>query len=169
MRGSSQWPALLAMLIGAPLAAADDPALDLAKIERRIGKEPVYQTKPGYLLLVFGREAKHKVWLVRDGDTLYVDRHATGDLSQPECRVAGETDRHYERLFKAGDLTLGGKRYTDLQVIVYSPKSARSGLDEMMPMFKEFFAAQPEGKFFTVSIDVPFEKPFPDQRVRSPL
>jgi hypothetical protein len=68
-----------------------------------------------------------------------------------------------------GDLTLGGKRYADLQVIVYSAKSARSGLDEMMPMFKEFFAAQPDGKFFTVGVDVPFEKPFPDLRDRSPL
>src|SRR6267142_6175544 len=128
MRGSSQWPALLAMLLGASLAAADDPAPDLAKIERRIGKEPVYQTKPGYLLLVFGPEAKHRVWLVRDGDTLYVDRHATGDLSQPECRVTGESDRYYERLFKARDLTLGGKRYADLQVVVYSAKSARPAL-----------------------------------------
>jgi hypothetical protein len=42
-----------------------------------------------------------------------------------------------ERLFKTGDLNLGGKRYADLEVIVFSAKNARAGLDEMMPMFKE--------------------------------
>jgi len=41
---------------------------DLNKIERTIAKEPVYQTKsPRYCLLVFGPEAKTRVWLVLDG------------------------------------------------------------------------------------------------------
>jgi hypothetical protein len=60
---------------------------DLTKIDRRIGKEPVYQTKaPKYCMLVFGPEAKTRVWLVLDGDVLYVDRNATGDLTQPSNR-----------------------------------------------------------------------------------
>ncbi len=169
MPRSTCWLAFFVMLMGAPLGAADHPSLDLAKIERRIGKEPAYQGKPGYLLLVFGPEAKHKVWLVRDGETLYADRHATGDLSQPECRVTGEADSYYERLFKVGDLTLAGKRYADLQVVVYSAKrTVGAGFDEM-PMFKEFLAAQPEGKLFTVSVEVPFEKPFPDLRDGTPV
>ena len=141
MRTSAHALALLVVLLGASFAAANGTSPDLAKIERRIGKEPRYHSKPEYLLLVFGPDAKHKVWLVRDGETLYVDRHATGDLNQPECRVTGEADRYCERLFKVGDLTLGGKRYADLQVIVYSAKrSLASGLEEM-PMFKEFLAA----------------------------
>jgi hypothetical protein len=169
MRNSTRWLALLVMFMGASMAGADHPSPDLAKIERRISKEPAYQGKPGYLLLVFGPEVKHKVWLVLDGKTLYVDRHATGDLSHPECRVTGETDRYQERLFKVGDLTLGGKRYADLQVIVNSAKSSvGSGLGEMR-MFKEFLAAQPEGKLFSVSVEVPFDKPFTDLRDGSPL
>ena len=169
MPNSSFWLALLVMLTGAPLGAADLPSPDLAKIERGIGKEPAYQGKPEYLLLVFGPEATHKVWLVRDGQTLYVDRHATGDLSQPECCLSGEADSYHERLFKAGDLTIGGKRYGDLQVVVDSVKRyTGSSLDEM-PMFKEFLAAHPDGKLFTVSVEVPFEKPFTDLRDGSPL
>jgi hypothetical protein len=169
MRHSTCWLALLVVLMGASLAGADHPPPDLAKIERRISKEPAYQGKPGYLLLVFGPEVKQKVWLVLDGKTLYVDLHATGDLSHPECRVTGETDRYQERLFKVGDLTLGSKRHADLQVVVSSAKhSIDSGLGEMR-MFKEFLAAQPEGKLYSVSVEVPFEKPFADLRDGSPL
>jgi hypothetical protein len=109
------------------------------------------------------------VWVVLDGKTLYVDRHAIGDLSRPECRVTGESDRYHDCLFKAGDLTLGGRRYVELQVVVNSAKrSVGSGLDEM-PMFKEFLAAQPEGRLFTVSVEVPFEQSIPDLRDGSPV
>src|SRR5262245_59432160 len=169
MRKSTGWLALPFLLLGAASDGADHGTLDLSRIERRIGKEPAYQGKPGYLLLVLGPEARHKVWLVLDGKTLYVDRHGTGDLNQKECRVTGEADRFYDCLFKAGDLTLGGRRHGDLQVAVYSAKgSGGSGLDEM-PMFKEFLTAQPEGKLFMVSVEVPFEKPFPDLRDGSPV
>jgi hypothetical protein len=49
-------------------------AVDLTKVDRTIVKEPSYKSKPKYCLLVFGPEAKTRVWLVQDGDTLYVDR-----------------------------------------------------------------------------------------------
>ena len=46
-------------------------AADLTNIDRRIAKEPVYQSKsPKYCLLVFGAEAKTRAWLILDGDTL---------------------------------------------------------------------------------------------------
>ena len=73
-----------AALLLAPLAQA----ADLAKIERKIAKEPAYQTKtPKYCLLVFGLDAKTRVWLVQDGDTLYVDRRGNGDLTGDGNRV----------------------------------------------------------------------------------
>ncbi|MCI0642813.1 MAG: hypothetical protein L0Y72_17845 [Gemmataceae bacterium] len=52
-----------------PIANAS--AGDLSKIERTIGKEPAYQSKPKYCLVVFGPEAKSRVWLVLDGETLF--------------------------------------------------------------------------------------------------
>src|SRR5947207_2599263 len=56
-------------------------AADLSKIDRHIVKEPAYQSKPLYCLAIIGPEAKARVWLVLDGDRLYVDRNANGDLT----------------------------------------------------------------------------------------
>src|SRR5262249_41152389 len=51
--------------------------------------EPVYRSKtPRYCLLVFGPEAKMRVWLVLDDDGLYlVERHVQGDTRNSERRV----------------------------------------------------------------------------------
>jgi hypothetical protein len=63
-------------------------AADLTKIDRRIAKEPRYPTgKPQYCLLVFGPEAKSRVWLVLAGNTLYVDRNGNGDLTEKGKQV----------------------------------------------------------------------------------
>lgn len=79
------------VVAGLALVLAPVPAADLPKIERTIGKEPAYQSKPKYCLLVFGPEAKIRIWLVLDGNTLYVDKNGNGDLTE-----AGEA------LFAAG-------------------------------------------------------------------
>src|SRR5690348_2175721 len=86
----------------APAAAPDD----LAKLPRTVAKEPAYQTQPRYCLLAFGPEAKARAWLVLDGETLYVDRQGTGDLTRPDCRVTGQAGPSGGLEFVAGDLTL---------------------------------------------------------------
>jgi hypothetical protein len=73
------------VLWAAPLLAGD-----LSKIDRTIAREPAYQGKPKYCLLVFGPEAKVRVWLVLDGDVLYVDRNGNGDLTEKEKRFTGQ-------------------------------------------------------------------------------
>ena len=75
------------------LCALPAQAADLAKIERTIAKEPKYEWKPKYGLLVFGPEAKFHVWLVLDGSTLYVDRNGNGDLTEPDKRVTPQDTR----------------------------------------------------------------------------
>jgi len=50
-------------------------------------KEPKYQNQPRYALLVFGPEREQRVWMVLDGTTLYVDRNANGDLTEPGKRL----------------------------------------------------------------------------------
>jgi hypothetical protein len=57
--------------------------VDLQTIDRTIRKEPVYQSKPTYCLLVFGPDASTRVWLVQDGERIYVDANANGDLTEP--------------------------------------------------------------------------------------
>ena len=70
-------------------------AVDLAKIDRSIRKEPVYESKaPQYCLLAFGPEATVRVWVVLDGDTLYVDRNGNGDLTEPGERIAARYALH---------------------------------------------------------------------------
>src|SRR5437868_9329865 len=81
---------LFALLIASGLSA-NAQAVDLATIDRTIGKEPPYQSKPKYCLLVFGPDAKTRVWLVLDGDVLYVDRNGNGDLTEPDERFTAKS------------------------------------------------------------------------------
>ncbi len=75
-------------------------AADLTKIERGIVKEPAYQKgAPRYCLAVFGREAQTRVWLILDGDTLYVDRNADLDLTAANERVRGKPQPDGQRSF----------------------------------------------------------------------
>src|SRR5262245_61821124 len=70
------------------LGAEQARALDLKKIDRSIAREPTYTSKhPKYCLLVFGPKATTRVWLVADGDFLYVDRNGNGDLTEKGERV----------------------------------------------------------------------------------
>src|SRR6516164_1580878 len=76
--------ALLLLMSGGQSAAG----VDLSKIERRIVREPVYETgKPKYCLLVFGPQAETRVWLVLDGKDLYADCTGKGDLTGPGKRL----------------------------------------------------------------------------------
>jgi hypothetical protein len=50
-------------------------------------KEPKYRNEPRYALLVFGPKREQRVWMVLDGSTLYVDRNANGDLTDPGERL----------------------------------------------------------------------------------
>jgi hypothetical protein len=91
-RESRCWAALTLLLA---LPASSIHATDLAKIERTIAKEPVYKNKPKYCLLVFGSEAKFRVWLVLDGHTLYVDRNSNGNLTEADEKIVLEEGRDF--------------------------------------------------------------------------
>lgn len=77
------------------------------QIERKITKEPAYKSKPKYCLLLFGPEAKTRVWLVEDGDALYVDRNGNGDLTEAGEKVTaikGDGADEGEYMFTLGDI-----------------------------------------------------------------
>ena len=77
------WSVTFALSCLAAELLAEAPTPDLTKIERSIRKEPAYKTQaPRYCLLVFGPKADYRVWLVLDGDTLYVDGNGNGDLTE---------------------------------------------------------------------------------------
>jgi hypothetical protein len=105
---------------------------DLSGIDRSV-VEPAYRGKPGYCLLVLGPQAATRVWLVEDGETLYIDRDASGDLTGPGKAFAptGRSDSmifedekevpHREWAYDVGDLTPrdGSGRHTGLRLVRY--------------------------------------------------
>jgi hypothetical protein len=98
---------------------------DLTKIDRKIGKEPAYKKSPEYCLVVFGSEAKLRVWVVVDGDIVYVDRNGNGDLTEkgkslklestdrgkysPPCEVGDILDPHTKLTHKEMKVGLWGE------------------------------------------------------------
>src|SRR5688572_17957450 len=79
--------ALAALAAGAPARA-----VDYTRVERTTAKEPAYKQAPRYALLLFGPEAKLRVWVVLDGRAAYIDRNGDGDLTGPTERFADISD-----------------------------------------------------------------------------
>src|SRR2546427_8411468 len=98
-------------------------AFDLRTIDRTILKEPAYRTgRPKYCLAVFGPKAQTRVWLVLDGDTLFIDRNGNLDLTEAGENVKGQPNPkgHGEVQFNAGTITAkdGVLPNTRLEVLV---------------------------------------------------
>ncbi len=114
----------VAMLAGCQLFAAPD----LSKIDRSIGKEPKYESQPRYCLLVFGEKASTRVWLVEDGETIYVDRNANGDLTEKDEAIHPTKKRdlgnYRDAKFEIGDIvpTQGSPKHTDFELSKYQTK-----------------------------------------------
>ncbi|HKB03128.1 MAG TPA: hypothetical protein VKD90_12960 [Gemmataceae bacterium] len=139
--------------------AAALPAADLAKVPRTIGKEPTYATKaPRYLLLAFGPEAKDRVWVVFDGDTLYVDRNGNGDLTEPGEAVPAKNRNGSDpdldsRSFEVGDLTVGGVIHKAL-IVSTLPLAGLSDEVREMPDAKARLQADPKVQVARVWLEV---------------
>jgi hypothetical protein len=131
-------------------------AADLTKVDRTIAREPVYQSKtPRYCLLVFGPEAKTRVWLVQDGDTLYVDRNGNGDLTEPGERVSakkGEATDPAEGVFyfEAGEIRDATFVHKNLQLNILKIDYL-AGRDEFI---KQVLAKNPKTRGCLLGIDV---------------
>jgi len=110
---------LLAAIFSLTLCSAWLCAGDLTKIDRAIGKEPAYRSKPRYCLLVFGVETKTRVWLVLDGDVLYVDRNGNGDLTEKGERVEAVREKDGSRSFVVSELSAraGQSKYKQLMLL----------------------------------------------------
>jgi hypothetical protein len=113
--------------------AAGQPAeavVDLTKVERTIRKEPQYKTKaPRYCLLVFGPRADYRVWLVLDGDTLYVDRNGSGDLTEPGESTAPEKRNTDPCSFKPVTIRTPDGKAEELEFALYGWFDHAAGKD----------------------------------------
>jgi hypothetical protein len=141
---------ILMLLLLTSVASA---AVDLTTIERKLVKEPEYRSKPKYCLLVLGREAKARVWLVQDGDTLYVDRNGNGDLTEANEKVAAEKSEDAEDgvyTFKAGDLRDGKQLHKELTLYVIKLDS----LAESENAVKELLKKNPKARGYYLFLEV---------------
>ncbi len=117
---------LLAAFITSAVAA-EASARDLPKIDRRLVKEPKYAHVPKYFLLLFGPEARTRVWCVFDGDkTLYVDRNGNGDLTEDGERF---TLHEEAAQFQVGDITESDRKTTHRYLRIRPPSPWRKGID----------------------------------------
>jgi hypothetical protein len=117
-------PLLMLLVCSAPATAAD-----LSRIDRTISKEPKYQSKPRYCLLVFGPAADYCIWLVLDGDTLYVDRNGNGDLTEPGESTKPETTNTDPCSFKTITILRPDGKTEELGFALYGWFAYRDGKD----------------------------------------
>jgi hypothetical protein len=143
-------PILLACLASASTVFG----ADLSRINRVIAKEPAYHSKPHYCLLVFGPKATTRVWLVQDGDTLYVDRNGNGDLTEPGKRIASEKPQEGadegEFGFNIGDIRDGPRLHREITVHI-AKIDFLAGLDDVV---KAFLAKNKNARGYRVSAEV---------------
>jgi hypothetical protein len=151
-----------ALVLAAILASFGSALAEQPKIDRRIGKEPVYQTKtPLYGLLIFGPQGKDRVWLVLDGDTLYVDRNGNSDLTEPGEKIAtakrpGGDPEEDGYSFDVGELTVGGRTHKAFKVS-FAPLKAFGG--DLGKRSDVLAALKKDPKALAVSIGVDVEVP----------
>ncbi|HZV07108.1 MAG TPA: hypothetical protein VE999_18650 [Gemmataceae bacterium] len=144
---------LLSISMLLALSSTVSAAVDLKILERKIVKEPVYRTKPKYCLLVFGPEAKTHIWLVQDGDTLYVDRNGNGDLTEADEKVTADKQENAgdeASTFKAGDLRDGKRLHKDLTLTVMKIDY----LAERYDAVKELLKKAPKARGYALNLEV---------------
>ncbi|HZU35941.1 MAG TPA: hypothetical protein VFA18_08535 [Gemmataceae bacterium] len=148
-----------ALAIAASSMAAGAAFAGAGNIDRSIGKQPTYRTAPRYGLLVFGPKRGDRIWLVRDGDLLYVDRNGNGDLTDPGEKILAENhpqtlpeeERTYS--FNVGDITVGRMTHKGLRVH-FAPLAL---LPQGLPHLKA--ALQKNSKAMVAAIEVEVDVP----------
>jgi hypothetical protein len=126
---------MLALAVGA--WALLTQAGDLPKLDRTVTKEPAYAGKPKYCLLAFGPQAKTRVWLVLDGEVIYLDRNANGDLTDDGEGLDARPGQAERRRAKLGVIAPAGRKevhrilYLDAERIWVE---VREGLDQYAPL-----------------------------------
>jgi hypothetical protein len=159
MRTSLNSLFLIAAAVGL-LGARSAESADLRKADRSIAKEPAYRTTaPRYALLVFGPEARSRVWLVQDGDLLYVDRNGNSDLTEKDERLEVKQKEETFRIFEAGDLRDGTLTHTGLSVTQIRVTPEIAGSPQELERTKGT-----DGEAWHWTVNVSAERPADDQR-----
>lgn len=124
---------MLAILVGHLAWALPDSKPDAGP-----SKEPKYHGKPAYLLLHFGKDAT-PVWMVRDGETLYVDHNGNGDLTEPGERLEGRRENVPQRRLKYSayfETSVRGFKGVQYEIVYTAGSDGFSGTLEVSTTFR---------------------------------
>ena len=149
----------LACLLAAAWPAG---AADLSKIDAPLTREPAYQSAaPRYCLLVFGPEAKTRVWVVIDGDNVYVDRNGNGDLTEAGEKVAlskasPSSQPGYLEEREVGGITItdGRLKHTGLQITQYRPRPDLQPKSEAEQALAALVKKDPQALVYNLRVQV---------------
>lgn len=119
-------------------------------VDRAIGKEPEYQSKPKYSLLVLGDDRGAKAWMVEDGRRLFVDRNANGDLTDdPPLKPSNvrhlKADRWDFEYRLDAIISADGTRHTDFVLRRWNDNGKQDNyglslsIDGRLPMYAGWF------------------------------
>ncbi|MCX7701462.1 MAG: hypothetical protein N2039_11330 [Gemmataceae bacterium] len=128
-------------------------------IPRQIGREPKYQNQPAYGLIVFDAAAQQRVWMVHDGEHLYVDKNGNGDLTDEGEKILAEKPRIApsagERFytFNVGELTVAGQTHKGLTVSATPLRRYRDSELAKLPAFDQLLKKNPSGFCYSVAVD----------------
>jgi hypothetical protein len=129
-------------------AAWPAAALDFDKLDRRIAREPAYRSKPLYCLALLGADAKTRVWMVLDGERLYVDKNCNGDLTDDGPPTELKDRKAEPASFPLIDVTPdGGKSIYKFDVTLWSRPSLAGGASDE-PFNQTVHVTFPDGRWF---------------------
>jgi hypothetical protein len=132
---------------------------DLGNVPRKIGREPRYSSdRPLYGLLLFGREGNTRLWLVLDGEVVYLDRNGNGDLTEsgerfPVTEIRDQFANHIPQdvfgeacNFRLGDVREAGGRveHGPLSLTLYRPKAGAMPASPLAKQQAKILAEQRE-------------------------
>jgi hypothetical protein len=158
---------LAALTLGwtAPAGAAD-----LSKIDRSLKKEPAYKSKPKYCLLVLGPKAETRIWLVLDGEVLYVDRNGNGDLTEPGKRVTVATPNQDPASYEEVELIATDGTKHKFRFTLYGWFALRSGKEDPdRPIEPSLDISWKDGRRFGAWGDEQSALPFSPRRQDAPV
>lgn len=134
---------------------------DRSSSERAPAKEPAYSTaSPRYGMLLFGPKAATRVWIVVDGDAVYVDCNANGDLTEPGEKFKLSTPRGQEGTFvderdvSRITVTDGRLKHTDLYIRQFRVRPDFEPKSEVDKQLKDQVAQSKQPFVYYLSVNV---------------
>jgi hypothetical protein len=123
--------------------------VDFTRVDRRIAQEPAYQSKPLYGLALIGPEANVRVWLVLDGERLYVDKNANGDLTDDGPPAEVKDKNTDPTSFAIIDVSPdGGKTVYKFDIALWGRPSFRPKHPSREPFNQSVHVTFPDGRWF---------------------